>query len=432
MKLKLKQLTPLFLLIVFSGCGSGLPKEVERSREQEKAGKFREAEAILLTAEKKHPKDARLPFHLGLLYERQFNELFKYRIKSITVNDPDFKPFGKAVRMRDRSGKELGYLIQDRTPVLEAFLRATRKDPRYEAAWLAAANLAAEMNRFKQAHSLLEQAATNLPASYKVPYYSGLLYKHKKRFADALKAFRRSLQRNPEYDEALYQTADLLLQTGDAAAAEKKLEKAFALDRDEKRPQQTFLRMLRYYFRKNQFKNAADWAVKHSEFLEDRPAAQRLAAISCFMAERDEPAGKFARAYLKAKPGNRVMLSILGKIALNNNDPEEAVKLLKQALKKKRTPQILFQIGVIYSERLQQPATGIRYLQEAVKMRPLHSKAQYALAAAAAKAGWSRSKQLQEWKKYLLITDKLKGTPLYSGEKKQIKEARQQLLNLQK
>lgn len=430
MQQHIRRITAILLLL--SACSSStLPEAVQQSRKQEKNGKFREAEAILLTAEKKKPTDAVLTYHLGLLYERQFNELFKYSIKSITVNDPDFKPFGKAVRMRDQSGKELGYLIQDRTIVLETFLRAARKDPSYEAAWLAAANIAAEMNRFPRALSLLAQGISNLPASAKLPFFEGILRKHRGQFKEALQAFDRALQNDPDYTDARYQTADLLLQTGNSNDAERHLLKALQSDNEEKRKQRSALRLLRHYFKQQEYNRAASWAVRADKYLMPVPAAQRLAAISCFLANQDDQAERYARLYLKSKPENRVMLSILGKIALNRNKPKAAAEILEKALRKERTPQLLYQLGLIYLDRLQQPLKARQLLEETVKQRPLHSKALFALARAVEKNGAGRTEQTAAWKNYLRAVQKLKGSPLYSAERSGIRTALAKLKQLQ-
>lgn len=151
----------------------------------------------------------------------------------------------KALRLEPQAGwayTALGY-AEDKAgniqAAVEALTRAVERDAGDGRAWgmLASARtrLARTPEAFVEAADALAKADALLPDAPVVPYYRGLLLAAQRRHAEAAEAFRRALQRNPNFTDALYNLSISLAFAGqkrESAEARARFERAHAYDRD--------------------------------------------------------------------------------------------------------------------------------------------------------------------------------------------------------
>jgi len=121
----------------------------------------------------------------------------------------------------------------------EALARAVTLDANNGRAWglLAAARTrsARTPQEFEAAADALAKADALLPDSPLVPYYRGLLLAAQHRHAEAVDEFRRALERNPHFTDALYNLSVSLAFAGrkrESAEVRARFERAHAYHRD--------------------------------------------------------------------------------------------------------------------------------------------------------------------------------------------------------
>lgn len=426
----------VLLLQLWLACSSdtALPAEVLQARALDEAGKADEARALLERAEASQLDKAVYSFELAMLSLKHYDEFFKGKIRTIMQTNPGFKPFGRAVRMNDVNGKELGYLLRDLSHAIEILDRAISRDRRYTQAWLEKANCLAEMGNFDLALATLSNAARVLPAEARLPYLAGSILLHTGRVDRAAEAFGLASSKNSSDPAAALWHGICLLSLDKPSAAEKALNQAIsAADKETRRDAERAVHeMFTWYYERQQFAEACSWGKKHLAFVKTQPKLFRALGIAAFMAERYAEARDWLPEALKSAGEDALALALLGQIYTSDGKYNEAEAIFRRSLKLKETVQVLSQLGSLYLEKLKQPELAIQVLKRAIQLQPKHYLAHFQLASALRAAGRDRASELAAWRAYLESASSITRQNLAEHELQYIKQARERVAELEK
>jgi len=410
-----------------------LPKEVLEARRLDEAGKPEEARSVLERAEAAHLDSAAFSFELAMLSLKHFDDFFKGKIKTIQATNSGFKPFGRAVRMNDIDGKNLGYLLRDLSPAIEILDRALSRDKKHIQAWLEKANCLAEMGRFDQALTLLSNASRILPDEYRFPYLSGSILLHVGQVPLASQAFALASKKNSDDPASALWHGITLLHLGKPKEAEVAMDQAIsnsesATNHDAER---AVHEMFSWYYERQQYPEAVLWGKKHLPLAKKQPKLFRALAISAFMSEKYDDARQLLPEAIKLGGDDALALALLGQIHTTDGKFSEAEALFRRSLKLKETPQVLSQLGGIYLEKLNQPEQAIPVLQRTIDLQPNHYLARFQLASALKAAGRAPAVELAAWRAYLQSASSIVHPDLASQEAPFIKKARDRIAELE-
>jgi len=424
------------LLVIIAGLSAtpDLPKEVLDARSLDEAGKPEEARSVLERAESAHLDSAVYSFELAMLSLKHFDDFFKGKIKTIQATNPGFKPFGRAVRMNDIDGNNLGYLLRDLDPAIEILDRALARDKKHVQAWLEKANCLAEMGRFDDALAILSNASLILPDEYRIPYLSGSIHLHVGQVPLAAQAFALASKKNSDDPAAALWHGITLLSLGKPQEAEVAMDRAIsnsesATNRDAER---AVHEMFSWYYGRHKYPEAFLWGKKHLPIAKKQPNLFRALAISAYMSEKYDDARELLPEAIKLGGDDALALALLGQIRTTDGKYTEAETLFRRSLKLKETAQVLSQLGSIYLEKLNQPEQAIPVLQRTIDLQPDHYLARFQLASAFKAAGRTPDVELAAWRAYLKTASSLVHPELASQEAPFIKKARARITELEK
>lgn len=424
------------LIPLLAACSSStqLPPEVIQARALDEAGKPDEARALLEKVEAIQLDKAVYSFELAMLSLKHYDEFFKGKIRTITMTNPGFKPFGRAVRMNDVEGRDLGYLLRDLSHAIEILDRAIGRDRTYTQAWLEKANCLAEMGRFEPALATLSNAGQVLPDDSRIPYLAGSILLHTGKVDRAAQAFGTASEKNSSDPAAALWHGICLLTLDNPAQAEKALNRAIstadgATRRDAER---AVHEMFTWYYERQKFEEASAWGKKHLAIARTQPRLFRALGIAAFMAGRYDEARDWLPEALKNGGDDALALALLGQIYTTDGKYAEAEAIFRRSLKLKETVQVLSQLGSLYLEKLKQPEQAIPVLQRSIELQPEHYLARFQLASALRAAGRDKASELAAWRAYLDSAASITRKDLADHELQYIKKARERVAELEK
>ena len=406
------------------------PRKYSR-RSLDEAGK--PEEAARSSKGRIRPRFCRLFLELAMLSLKHFDDFFKGKIRQ-SDNKPGFKPFGRAVRMNDIDGNNLGYLLRDLGPAIEILDRALARDKKHVQAWLEKANCLAEMGRFDDALAILSNASLILPDEYRIPYLSGSIHLHVGQVPLAAQAFALASKKNSDDPAAALWHGITLLSLGKPQEAEVAMDRAIsnsesATNRDAER---AVHEMFSWYYGRHKYPEAFLWGKKHLPIAKKQPNLFRALAISAYMSEKYDDARELLPEAIKLGGDDALALALLGQIRTTDGKYTEAETLFRRSLKLKETAQVLSQLGSIYLEKLNQPEQAIPVLQRTIDLQPDHYLARFQLASAFKAAGRTPDVELAAWRAYLKTASSIVHPELASQEAPFIKKARARITELEK
>lgn len=376
------------------------PAEISRALAAEKKGgldDYRRAERILLAAEKKHPQDARYSFQLGMLYRRRFNELFRGNIKSFAIEDPNYKPLGPAIRVTDQSGRILGYRVQDLRPAIQPFLRAIRKDPDMDQAYIEAGILYAHSNLMEDAIKMFKRGLARNPDNHMFHHLLGEVYDHLGRSQLALHHYTQSHRLKRDFSATWINKAMVLFEL------KREKEALYALDRvvaagDSKRNTARTLRLvMEYHLKRQDLKGAIAWGERYLEKIRESAPLLLNLAKACYYNQQYTKAKKYLNMFLDHHKADAWAFAMLGEIALEEKKTREAARYLRRSLRLKPLPQVLSRLGQLYLDELNSPAQAAELLARAAAQDRENLPLLFNLARAREKAGLSPELRRQTW-----------------------------------
>jgi len=382
-----------------------VPSEILQAEAAEAAGKPEEARRILEAAEAAHLESPAFSYELALLSARHFDDFFKGEIRTIIVEDTNYRVFGRATKMSDIEGRELGFMLRDLSPVIEILDRALARDRKHTGAWLQKANCLAEMNRIPEALDLLSNAREYLPRDARIPYFMGTLHLHEERYAEAERAFREARGKDSRDSAAALYHGLCLLALGEGREAEKALARTIDLAKDAnlKDAERALYDMFTWYYDRGLYEEAYTWGEKHLSLVKNTEKLFRALAISAFISEHYDDANKWLGESIQKSGEDALVLALYGQLHVSDEKYAEAEELFKRSLKLQETVQVLAQLGSIYLEKLGSPAQAIVMLERAIALQPEHCRARFQLAKAYRAGGYGAAAELAAWNAYLSI-----------------------------
>ena len=420
------------LLSVACSAKKEVPVEVMSARAAEDAGRADDARRILMTAETARTNDATLSFELAMLSLRHFDDFFKGEIKTITISNTNFQPFGRAVRMNDIDGRELGHLLRDLSPVLPILDRALARDRRHVQAWLEKANVYAEMNRIGDALATISNARRELPDEARLPYLAGTILLHEKRLPEAERAYAAAADLDDDFSAAALYHGSTLLALDRPADAERAFNRCVDIADGDKDASRALHEMFSWYYERQRFEEAFRWGERHLDTVRSFAKMFRSLGIAAFMSGHYDEARDWLPEAIRKGGDDALALALLGQINTGDGKYPEAEALFRRSLKLRETIQVLSQLGSLYLEKLNLPAQAITVLERAIELQPDHYLARYQLASAYKAAGRDRATELAAWEAYLVTASRISLKELGEHEAEYMKKARARIAELQK
>jgi tetratricopeptide (TPR) repeat protein len=424
----------LIALSLIACAGETRPPEVIQAQTLDEAGKPEEARAILEKAESAHLDKAVYSFELAMLSLKHFDEFFKGKIRTIIITNKNFKPFGRAVRMNDVDGTELGYLLRDLSPAIEILDRAIGRDRKYTQAWLEKANCQAEMGNPDSALLTLSNARRVLPDEARIPYLEGSILLHLGQVIPAERAFGEASKKNSDDPAAALWHGITLLTLDKGKEAEAAFNRAISLAKTsaEKDAERAVHEMFTWYYERQKYEECTAWGKKHISIAKTQPKLFRALAIAAFMAGRYDDARTWLPEAIQKGGDDALALALLGQIHTTDGKYAEAETIFRRSLKIKETVQVLSQLGSLYLEKLKQPEQAITVLERTIAIQPGHYLARFQLASAMRAAGRDASSELAAWRAYLASASAIARKDLADHEAQFIKKAQERIAELEK
>jgi len=419
-----KIITLVITILLATNCGTNLPKAVQEANELENKGAYKKAAKVLLDAEKNNPTDARYPYHLAMLYQRKFNELFKGKIKSIQITNADFEPIGIAVKMTSEKGKCVGYMLQDLTPITKPLLRSIKKDPNFIESYLSLGRVWAYMDAFKKSINILQKGLNNFQ-DYRFAHFMAFIYDSKKMYKQAIKHYEIAGKLNPDFSATFLNKGLILFKLNRESEALKAMSQVITLNNNKRNLETALNYVFNKFYKLNEFKKATNWGKKHIAQFEKRAKLFLKLGKAAYLSGEY----KFAQKVLiKAAPMNRpdpLTYALIGQLALSDKDFSEAKAYFTKSLNLKETVQVLYQLGSLYLEKFNNPKKAAELLKKAITKSPQHTPAIYQLTIANDKLTVPKNEQIALLKRYITLANKR------SLEKKFITQAQQRLKKLE-
>jgi len=409
-----------------------VPPEILQARAAEAAGKFEEARKILETAEAAHLETAAYSYALAVLSYTYFDDFFKGEIKTIVINDTNYKIYGHAIKMNDAEGRDLGFMLRDLSPVIEILDRAIGRDPKHADSWLQKAICLAEMDQMPKALEILSNAQKYLPDEARFPFLAGNMYAHQKNHEQAERAFAEARKKNSrDSGAALYHGIELLA-LGRAEEAEEALSRAIDLAKGAHAgdADRAVYEMFSWYFEKDEYQKAYAWGKKHLDLVKKRDKLYRTLGIAAYLSDHYADSGKWLGEAIAKGGENALSLALYGQIHVSEGKFAEAEALFKRSLKHEETVQVLAQLGNLYLEKLNSPTQAIIMLERAIELQPLHYPARYQLALAYRAAGRDAKTEIAAWLSYLAVIKLISLDELGANEKEYAEKAQARIREL--
>jgi tetratricopeptide (TPR) repeat protein len=409
-----------------------IPIEILQARAATAAGNANEARKILEAAEARHLESPAFSYELALLSFGYFDDFFSGQIRTIIIDDPNYKIFGRATRVRDMEGRELGFHLRDLSPVIEILDRAISRDPKHAGAWLQKANCLAEMNRVPAALETLSNAQKHLPNDSRFPFFAGTIYAHEERQTEAERSFREAREKDSrDVGAALYHGLTLLA-LNQPQEAEKALARTISLARrnNPKDSGRALYEMFNWYYENQQYERAYSWGKRYLSMVRNTDKLFRALAIAAFMSGHYKEANSWLGEAIRKGGEDALVLALYGQLHVSNGKYAEAEELFKRSLRHKETIQVLSQLGSLYLEKLNSPTQAIQMLERAIAIQPGHFLARYQLANAYRAAGRDEATELAAWNAYLSIVEFIDAGEHNENEKEYIERARQRVQEL--
>jgi tetratricopeptide (TPR) repeat protein len=336
-----------------------------------KLGEYQAAQHVLNRALYLHPSDPRLLNEQGLLRfdQEQYDKALEYleRALAITPNDQSIlelkvrslrsrgAPFDQAEKamadaLRQFPGDpafltEQAKLFYDRQrydEAVEAFVQAKNEDPIRDGI----ISLRDE-GRFAEAEQLIEAALSRLPKNVAIMNERGRLYYDREDYAEAVNAFDRTLELDPQNEEAFAGKIDALRQQGPPHDLAQKA----TTDALTKLPGNSALLTKRawLYYDQKQYDQAVE------AFLEAKSEYEFRNQIAWLRAEHQyAECEQLIEAALARLPNDVAILNLRGRLYLDREEYGEAVEAFDRTLEVDHQNVDAF-VGKIQSWRRQSP-----------------------------------------------------------------------------
>ena len=414
----------LLLILLLSGCSKSLPKEIKKSLEFDKLGQFKDSERILIKAIKNNPKNAVYSYHLGMLYSRRFREIFKAKIKTITVNDPNFSPIGEAVAMKDRKGINRGYLITDLTPAIKPFLNAIKIDKKFTDAYFQAGKLFAHMANMTNAIAILKKGMQTAPDDYRFPHFIAFIYDNQKHYKQAIYYYKKALKKGPCHSSSAINAALASFNIGKYKQAVLFLQKVIDINDSKKNTYKAAHFAFRFFYKNGQYNKAVAWYNKNSDSFKKSALFLRRAGKTFYLTGNYKKAEAYLLDGTKIPVKDPLAYALLGQISISNKKYKKAENYFLISIRMHPKPQTLAQLGALYLNKLNLPGKAVFFLEKALLLDKRHIFALYNLAIAYSQIKTPKKDQITAWNNYIKYAKYIK------EEKDYLKRARARLLKL--
>lgn len=421
-----KKITILILaLIMATGCGNDLPQAVQKANELERIGSYKEAKQTLLEAEKNNPTDARYPYHLALLYQRKFNELFKGKIKSIQVTNADFEPIGIAVKMTSEKGKCVGYMLQDLTPITKPLLRAIKKDPNFVEGYLTLGRVWAYMDAQIKSMAILQKGLDTFK-DYRFPHFMAFIYESKKQYKLAIKYYEIAGKLNPDFSATFLNKGLILFKLKKEREALNAMTEVININNDKRNLETALSYVFNKFYKSNEFKKAFTWGKKHLSLFEERPQLFLKLGKAAYLTGEYKSAQEILKKAAQINRPDPLTFALIGQLALSDRDFTTAKIYFQKSLQLKETVQVLYQLGSLYLEKFNNPKKATDLLKKTIRRSPQHTPAIYQLTIANDKLNVPQKEQISLLKRYITLAKNK------SAEKEFLTQAQKRLKKLER
>lgn len=423
--MKKKTLFLITAIIIASGCGSNLPKAVQKANELERIGEYKKAKQTLLEAEKNNPTDARYPYHLALLYQRKFNELFKGKIKSIQITNANFEPIGVAIKMTSKKGNCVGYMLQDLTPITKPLLRALKKDPNFVEGYLTLGRVWAYMNSQIKSIAILQKGLDKFK-DHRFPHFIAFIYESKKQYELALKYYEIAGGLNPNFSATFLNKALILFKLNREQEAIKTMTAVIRINDNERNLETALSYVFNKFYGSNNFKKATTWGKKHLALFEKRPKLFLKLGKAAYLAGEYNSAKEILKKAAVLNRPDPLTFALIGQLAVSDKDFSTAKVYFHKSIKLKETVQVMYQLGSLYLEKFNKPKKAAELFKKTLLKSPRHTPAIYQLTVANSQLEVPKNEQIDLLKKYISLAKNK------SLEKEFITQARLKLKKLER
>ncbi len=400
-----KTILIIITIMMATACGNNIPEAVQKADHLERTGAYKKAKQLLLDAEKKNPTDPRYPYYLAMLYQRKFNELFRGKIKSIQIDNPNFEPIGIAVKMTSDKGKCVGYILQDLTPISKPLLRSIKKDPNFVKSYLALGRIWAYMADFKKAITILNKGLKRFN-DHRFAHFIAFIYDSKGEYKQAVKYYEIAAKLDPNFSGTFLNKGLTLFKLNREKEALDAMFQVMKIDNNKRNSDTALKYVFDLFYKKDDFKKATKWGKRNLAQFEQRPRLLLQLGKACYLSGDYKSAKEILTKASSLNKPNPLTLALLGQLALSEKDYTMAKKSFHKSLNLKRTVQVLYQLGSLYLEKFNNPKKAAELFQETIKKSPQHSPAIYQLTVAYDKLKLSKKKQITLLKQYITLASK--------------------------